>query len=266
MIAPPSTGGDWPFVGQNPTKAEKGPVIWAISISAYTNADRGGGAKKTPAARQNKGTHTPNLAIFEKVKQERHLSHSMNQPAFTKKSAPKIKNWEPIKPLSPKVQYAFDLIRQTLADGREHMTKEFQEVFKEHDLLFRYFHQAIAEMKPYIQMTNRGRGGAFYKLKSPQTPPETRAERHPDVARSSAVAQGKAPLHAQSLREKVDVAVPGYDPIVAIAEIANDEATPVAVRLECHRDIAKYMIPQVKAVDITTDDQPIALSFKWEGD
>ena len=186
------------------------------------------------------------------------------QPALRPKSKGGRKNtdWAPVK-LQPQVQRALDIIKLVLADGGEHSTTEFTELFKENKIPHRNLHYAIKEIKPHIDMVNRGRGGAFYRLKDAQGIPP-RPEDVPMEARSAALAQAKAPVSAQTLRMKVDTAVPGYDPIVAIAAIANDPTTPVAVRLECHRDVAKYLVPQVKAVEISTDDQPIALNFKWE--
>ena len=73
----------------------------------------------------------------------------------------------------------------------------------------------------------------------------------------------ESPKHA-AIRDRVEEVLPGYDPVVSIAQIANDGSVPIAVRLECHRDVAKYTTPMVKAAEITTDDQPIALNFRWE--
>jgi len=190
----------------------------------------------------------------------------MSQPAFSKKNGPNIKHWEPVTPIPKKVRDSIDIVNEVLADGAEHHSSEFKDIFEEHGILFRYFHAATKEIRPTLKVVNRGRAGAFYKLKHPQTPVAVATKKNPEVAVSARVAQKSAPVGAQTLRDKVNDAVPGYDPIVAIAEIANDQSTPVAVRLECHRDVAKYMVPQVKAVEITSDDQPIALSFKWEGD
>jgi len=173
-----------------------------------------------------------------------------------------IREWAPVK-LQPQVQKALDIIKLVLSDGGEHDSKEFKALFKDNKIPMRNLHYAIKEIKPHIEMINRGRGGCFYRLKDTQGIPP-RPEEHPMEARSAALAQSKAPVSAQTLRMKVDREVPGYDPVVAIAAIANDPTTPVAVRLECHRDVAKFLVPQVKAVEVTTDDQPIALNFKWQ--
>lgn len=190
----------------------------------------------------------------------------MTQPAFSKKNGPNIKNWEPITPIPKKIQDSIEIVSEVLSDGAEHHSSEFKDIFEDRGILFRYFHAATKEIRPLLKVVNRGRAGAYYKLKNPQTPPVVASKKNPEVAVSARVAQNAAPVGAQTLREKVNDAVPGYDPIVAIAEIANDPSTPVAVRLDCHRDVARYMVPQVKAVEITTEDQPIALSFRWEGD
>jgi hypothetical protein len=68
----------------------------------------------------------------------------------------------------------------------------------------------------------------------------------------------------QSVADRLATYVPQYDPIVALAQIASDHTTPLAVRIEIHSTLAKYIVPQVKATEITSSDQPIALNFKWE--
>jgi hypothetical protein len=42
---------------------------------------------------------------------------------------------------------------------------------------------------------------------------------------------------------------PGYHPVVALVDIANS-SQDVAIRLQANKEVAKYICPQLKAVDL----------------
>ena len=42
---------------------------------------------------------------------------------------------------------------------------------------------------------------------------------------------------------------PNYNPVVAMAEIANDEKNDVVIRLAANKEVAKYTAPQSKAIE-----------------
>lgn len=46
---------------------------------------------------------------------------------------------------------------------------------------------------------------------------------------------------------------PGYDPIDALINIARVSTNPLEIRVSCHKEVAKYMYAQKKAIDITGD-------------
>ena len=168
--------------------------------------------------------------------------------------------------VGPRIQEAMIAIREVLSDGEEHSVKDIKDVIKGLGSRERYIYDALKIM-PEVVVHNHGRGGSFWRLKNPEIPNEEKRKKNPDVARNTDIAKAKddqrSPKHA-ALRDRVEEVLPGYDPVVSIAEIANDPTIPIAIRLECHRDVARYTTPQVKATEITSDDQPIALSFKWE--
>jgi hypothetical protein len=175
------------------------------------------------------------------------------------------KNWAPVK-TSPRVQEAVAIIKEILADGKEHPISELRTAFEAAGSYTRYLYDAL-KILPEVRQTMRGRGGCTYSWKAPVPSPQAQRDANPQVARSTDVAKAKndkeSPKHA-AIRDRVEEVLPGYDPVVSIAQIANDDSVPIAVRLECHRDVAKYTTPMVKAAEITTDDQPIALNFRWE--
>lgn len=45
--------------------------------------------------------------------------------------------------------------------------------------------------------------------------------------------------------------IEGYDPLFALAEIASDEKVDVAIRVKAHADVARYIHPQKKAVEVS---------------
>jgi hypothetical protein len=44
---------------------------------------------------------------------------------------------------------------------------------------------------------------------------------------------------------------PDYHPVIAMAEIANDELNDVDIRLTAHKEVSKYVAPQLKAIEIS---------------
>ena len=48
---------------------------------------------------------------------------------------------------------------------------------------------------------------------------------------------------------------PNYNPIVAMAEIANNTTLPIDIRLNAHKEVSKYFAPQLKAIE-TKDVTP----------
>ncbi len=53
---------------------------------------------------------------------------------------------------------------------------------------------------------------------------------------------------------------PEYHPVVAMAEIANDESHSVELRLQAHKEVAHYVAPTRKAVEITAE-QAVSMSI-----
>ena len=182
----------------------------------------------------------------------------------TRAGGQKIRHWKPFTKPKPKQTKAIELIREALSDGNEHTATELKELFAKADVGWRYACEAKKFLGDEVLINNRGRGGALWRWRHAEAPHEVKKAENPMAAKSAALIKEHGPATKAPLRERVEEAVPGYDPVVSIAQIANDPSVPIAVRLECHRDVAKYMVPQVKATEITTDDQPIALSFRWQ--
>lgn len=47
---------------------------------------------------------------------------------------------------------------------------------------------------------------------------------------------------------------PGWDPVVQLAEIAQNEANDMPVRVQAAKEVASYMHPKLKQVDMKLDE------------
>lgn len=56
-----------------------------------------------------------------------------------------------------------------------------------------------------------------------------------------------------SILSAIQVKYPNYHPLIAIAEIAHTEGVDIELKFNCHKTIAKYIEPELKAVEIKTD-------------
>jgi hypothetical protein len=55
----------------------------------------------------------------------------------------------------------------------------------------------------------------------------------------------------KELKEMMAERFPDYHPVIAMAEIANDELNDVDIRLTAHKEVSKYVAPQLKAIEIS---------------
>ena len=57
---------------------------------------------------------------------------------------------------------------------------------------------------------------------------------------------------------------PGYDPVISMAHIANDENNDIGLRLQANKEVAKYTHPQLKAIEHSgeVDTGTIDISLK----
>ena len=81
-----------------------------------------------------------------------------------------------------------------------------------------------------------------------------------------------ANLVPQTQRERILAMIqdhhPGYHPLMAIAEIANDKDQDVRVRLSCHQTIVKYVESELKSVEVKaeiTEERRVIVSL-FEGE
>jgi hypothetical protein len=44
---------------------------------------------------------------------------------------------------------------------------------------------------------------------------------------------------------------PGYDPLMAMAEIAQDVEVELSLRITCHKEVAQYLRPKLRSTTVT---------------
>ena len=55
----------------------------------------------------------------------------------------------------------------------------------------------------------------------------------------------------QALIALLEAKYPGYQPVVSMAEIANDMDNDLQMRFNAHKEVAQYIVPKLKAVEHT---------------
>ena len=74
--------------------------------------------------------------------------------------------------------------------------------------------------------------------------------------------KGSANKNKQALLLMLQDKFPDYHPIMEMAAIANDETQKIELRANMHKEIAHYVVPKRKAVEITGDlDEPLVVSM-----
>jgi hypothetical protein len=64
----------------------------------------------------------------------------------------------------------------------------------------------------------------------------------------------------QALRALLDKRFPGWNPVEQMAEIAQDETADIAIRLNAAKEVAKYVYPQLKAVELATGEEGLRIT------
>ena len=71
----------------------------------------------------------------------------------------------------------------------------------------------------------------------------------------------------KALSEMLKDRFPKYHPVIALAEIGNNKKNNIAIRLQAHKEVAKYICPQLKSIELVDqEDQHITISVVREGD
>jgi hypothetical protein len=76
----------------------------------------------------------------------------------------------------------------------------------------------------------------------------TELRRQQDI--EAGVAAGLSPAEAAAQAQEI---VDDYDPVVAMAVTAVDRRTPLDTRVKCNAEVARYVRPQLKSIEVQTD-------------
>ena len=55
----------------------------------------------------------------------------------------------------------------------------------------------------------------------------------------------------QALQDLIAEKYPGYNPVLEMVDMALDDETPKDLKFACNKEVAKYMVPQLKAIEVT---------------
>ncbi len=68
------------------------------------------------------------------------------------------------------------------------------------------------------------------------------------------------------LRDIVAERFPNYNPILSLIEIAQDTSNEVSLRLQANKEVAKYLMPQLKSVEIKDSNEATKILVVRVGD
>ncbi len=54
---------------------------------------------------------------------------------------------------------------------------------------------------------------------------------------------------------------PDYHPVLAMAEIANDEKAGAEMRFQAHKEVAQYVTPKLKSIEHTAGEDGLGLNL-----
>ncbi len=63
-----------------------------------------------------------------------------------------------------------------------------------------------------------------------------------------------------TLLARLDAKFPGWHPIIQMAEIANDDSQTIDLRFNAAKEVAKYVTPQLKAIELSTDEKGLQIT------
>ncbi len=66
---------------------------------------------------------------------------------------------------------------------------------------------------------------------------------------------GKPNKDKEELKQLMAKKHPNYNPVIALADIANDDSNDVNIRLQAHKEVAKYIEPQLKSSEVKSTSE-----------
>lgn len=62
---------------------------------------------------------------------------------------------------------------------------------------------------------------------------------------------------SQEIRELIAQRYPDYNPLLALTEIATNPENEVGIRYQANKEVAKYLYPQLKSVEVKETQEPV---------
>ena len=59
----------------------------------------------------------------------------------------------------------------------------------------------------------------------------------------------------KELKDLLATKHPNYNPVIALADIANDDSNDINIRLQAHKEVAKYIEPQLKSSELKSTSE-----------
>lgn len=75
------------------------------------------------------------------------------------------------------------------------------------------------------------------------------SKKKPSGGRNGGRKKGVPNKRTQDIVDLLEEKFPGYNPIVSMAAIANDETLPRDIRMAAHKEVAQYVAPKRKAIE-----------------
>ncbi len=66
--------------------------------------------------------------------------------------------------------------------------------------------------------------------------------------------EGSPNKNKQALIKLLEIKYPGYHPITELVDIALDTENEVSIRLHANKEVAQYIVPKLKAIELTGAD------------
>ena len=75
--------------------------------------------------------------------------------------------------------------------------------------------------------------------------------------------KGTPNKNGAALLAKLEDFFPGYDPLLALIEIAQNPFTDLSTRADCHKTLAGYIYPKMRTVgpDVVAEQAPIVIEI-----
>jgi len=100
------------------------------------------------------------------------------------------------------------------------------------------------------------------EVEKPDEKPKNRGGRPKGLPKTGGRKKGAQNQMQRELSELLHESFPGYDPVQAMAAIANDERNELSIRLQANKEVARYVRPALRSMEIKGDQSaPLSLQI-----